>query len=60
MGKNCIDLELLRKDLMDYFGTAMEACPIAVMELSDVERASDEELICLARKNGLDLRKYEL
>ena len=36
----------LRSDLIDYFGTAMSSgFPMAVIELSDVERASDAELI---------------
>ena len=54
-----IDTQRLRKDLMDYYGTAMTGgLPMAVMDLSRVERASDRELIELARKKGVDLRKY--
>lgn len=50
----------LRSDLIDYFGTAMSSgFPMAVIELSDVERASDAELIRIARRAGFDLRKYE-
>ena len=41
-----IDIDKLRKDMLDN-------CP-------DIERASDEELIEMAQKQGIDLRKYEI
>lgn len=53
-----IDIERLRRDLIDYFGTAMSVLPTAMMELSQVENASPEKLIEIAWKNGFDLRKY--
>ena len=36
-----IDTDSLRADLMDYFGTAMASNPIAMMNLIEVENASD-------------------
>lgn len=53
-----IDVERLRRDLIDYFGTAMSVLPTAMMELSQVENASPEKLIEIAWKNEFDLRKY--
>ena len=53
-----IDVEKLRKDLIDYFGTAMSFMPIAMMEISRVEKATKEELIKIAKENGVDLSKY--
>ena len=54
-----IDVSRLRRDLMDYFGTAMHnGFPMAVIDLSQVERASAQQLAELAMKNGLDIRKY--
>ena len=54
-----IDVIRLRRDMKDYFGTAMySGFPMAVMDLSRVERMSDRELVELAQKNGVDLRKY--
>ena len=53
-----IDFERLREDLINYFGTAMSYYPQAVIELSNVERASDSELISIALKNGFDLEEY--
>ena len=54
-----IDIRRLRRDLEDYYGTAMfSGFPMAVMEVSKVERMSDQELVDLAQKNGIDLRKY--
>ena len=54
-----IDIEKLRNDLIDYFGTAMASgFGMAVMDLSRVERASDEELINIALDCGFDLNDY--
>ena len=53
-----IDYEKLRKDLIDYFGTAMSFSPMAIMDLSRVESASDDELVEIAKRNGFDLNKY--
>lgn len=54
-----IDIEKLRRDLIDYFGTAMASgFGMAVMDLSRVERASDEELINIALDCGFDLNDY--
>ena len=54
-----IDYEKLREDLKDYYGTAMSFMPMAVVELSQVERASNQKLIELALKNNFDLSDYE-
>ena len=54
-----IDMDRLRRDMKDYFGTAMfSGFPMAVMDLSRVERMSGRELVELAQKNGVDLGKY--
>lgn len=54
-----IDIEKLRRDLIDYFGTAMASgFGMAVMDLTKVERASDEELINIALDCGFDLNDY--
>ena len=53
-----IDIEKLRSDLMEYFGTAMGFFPVATMDLIKVQNASDEELINIALKNNFDLNKY--
>lgn len=55
-----IDGDKLKKDLVDYFGTAMfNASPLAMFELEKVQRASGNELIEIALENGFDLSKYE-
>ena len=53
-----IDIERLRNDLIDYFGTAMQYNRIAMMDLINVERASYEELINIAIRNGFDINDY--
>ena len=55
------DYVRLRRDLMDRYGTAMfSGFPMAVMDLSKVERASDEELLHIADREGINLGKYEM
>lgn len=54
-----IDIERLRRDLIDYFGTAMyNGSPQAIIELSKVENASPNELISIAINNGFDINDY--
>ena len=60
MCKN-IDINKLRDDLINYFGTAMfNASPLAMIELSKVEKANDKQLIEIAIKNNFDLKDYEI
>ena len=54
-----IDTDELRRDMMDNYGTAMySGFPMAVVDLSNIERASDEELIRRAQREGVDLSEY--
>lgn len=54
-----IDVDRLRRDIKDYYGTAMfNASPISVMDLSQIERASDLEIIEIAQRNGIDISDY--
>ena len=48
-----LDIAVLRKLLMDYYGTAMQSFPMAVIELSNIEDMSDDEIIVEAQKIGL-------
>lgn len=56
-----IDFDMLRNDLIDYFGTGMAAgistCTYGIIE---VENASDEELLRIANREGLNLQRYFL
>ena len=54
-----IDFERLRKDLINYYGTAMSSgIAMATADLIEVERASNEELIIIARRSGINLSNY--
>ena len=54
-----VDIESLRKDLIDYYGSAIfNASPLAIIDLTEVENASDEKLIKIAIANNFDLSKY--
>ena len=54
-----IDVDRLRRDIKDYYGTAMfNTSPISVMDLSQIERASDLEIIEIAQRNGIDISDY--
>ena len=57
-----IDIEKLREDLKDdcygaFFGGGFGG---AMMESFDIGRASPEELIDIAQRNGIDPSNYEL
>lgn len=53
------DYEKLRSDLRDYYGTAMLAgFGVAMMDLSKIDKASDEELLRIAKKEKMNLSKY--
>ena len=52
------DVRQLRRYMKGYYGMAMfNEFPMAVMDLSKAEHMSDLELVELAQKNGVDLRK---
>ena len=53
-----IDINKLREDLINYFGTAMGMFPMAIMDLNEVYNATDEELITIAIKNNFNLENY--
>lgn len=56
-----IDIDDLRRDMMDYYGSAMSSgFPMAVMDLTRVERASGEELVQMATAAGMDIRMYSV
>ena len=57
-----VDVEALRKDMKEecygaYFGGGFGA---ALIESFEVESASAEQLIRMAQKQGIDLRKYQV
>lgn len=54
-----IDVDKLRKDLIEHFTVAMFiVSPVAMLDLSKVERVSNEEIIKIAIENKFDLNKY--
>lgn len=53
-----IDVDELRKDMREdcmgaFFGGAL-------MEAGDIDRASDEELVEIAQRKGINLRNYQV
>lgn len=55
-----LNIDKLREDLLDYYGTAMfNASPLAIIELTKIEKASNEELIEIALNNNFDLNEYK-
>lgn len=57
-GDSLLDYERLRGDLINYYGTAMQYFPIAVMEVSKVKNASEEGVLDMAEKAGFDINDY--
>ena len=57
-----IDIEQLREDLKQealgaFFGGGFGG---ALMEASDIDHASDQELVDMAERQGIDLRDYQM
>ena len=56
-----IDIDALRRDLIDYYGSAMfSGMHAAMMDLTKVENASPEEVVEIALENHFDLSKYQV
>ena len=54
-----LDIERLRRDLIDYFGTAMtNGWGMAEIDISDIQDASPEELKSIAIEYGFDINDY--
>ena len=54
-----IDVDKLRKDLIEHFTASMFiVSPVALMDLTQVENASDEEVIKIAIDNKFNLNNY--
>ncbi|SEQ67727.1 hypothetical protein [Butyrivibrio sp. TB] len=56
-----IDFERLRNDLMTEYGaqSAVFSGVFGFMKMCDVQDASNEKLIEMARREGLDIDKYK-
>lgn len=53
------DSDMLRHDLLDYYGTAaFNGFPAAMMDVFAVERMSTDELWSQAQRNGFRMEKY--
>lgn len=53
-----IDIMSLRRDLIDFFGTAKESNPAATADLIVVENADVNGLLSIAEEVGFDLENY--
>lgn len=60
MARNSIDIERLKRDLMDYYGTAAHSgFDMAIIDVVDVENASPDKLIDMAIRAGFDIEDYQ-
>ena len=56
-----MDYERLRKDLIDYYGTALPfGFGVVTIEIEKIKTASNEELIVIAQKCNFDLTSYKI
>jgi len=54
-----ININQLKKDLIDYYGSAMtEGFPQAAMDVSKIEQATENELLSIASKLNINLKNY--
>lgn len=55
------DAHKLRSYLIDRFGSAMTAgFDMAIQELTEVSNAGEEELVEIAKKNNIDVTRFEI
>ena len=55
-----IDFDKLRKDLSDdRYAASFASIPEMIMEAWEIESLSEEELLDLARREHINLRRYE-
>ena len=55
---NDIDFDSLRNDLINYFGTARSNYPVAIVDVINVESASDIELLNIINSTDLNIFNY--
>lgn len=55
-----IDIDRLRDDLINYFGTAIYYNPMAIMDLEEVKKVDEKKLIEIALDNKFDLERYKI
>lgn len=55
-----LDYSRLRRDLVEYFGTALSYNPCAIFNVNKVQNASEEELKKIAISNGFKLSNYTI
>lgn len=54
-----IDINALRDYMREYYGAAVFAgMPAAIIDVTKVELASDDELVKIAMKEHIDLSKF--
>ena len=55
-----IDYESLKEDLVDEFGARMTSITggLGFCDMCEAEDVSNEELLAMAKREGMDLRKY--
>lgn len=55
-----IDFEKLRKDLIDdRYAASFAGIPEMIMEAWEIESLSNEEILEIARREHINMRKYE-
>ncbi len=55
-----IDVDNLRDDLRDYYGSATGCSPMAMADVVAVDSMSDNEVVQKAVENGFNLYDYEV
>ena len=58
MDTSNIDISLLRRDLIDYIGSASSFMPYALIDVTELETASDEEIVGKALSFGFNLNNW--
>lgn len=55
-----IDIDRLRSDLTDYFGSAVYDNPFAMADVVNIDNVPDISIVRIAIENGFDLNDYSI
>ena len=56
-----IDIDQLREDMLNNYGTAMfNGFPMSLVDIQKIEKATDDELVIMAKKEKINMFEYRM
>lgn len=60
LDEKSLDIKRLKEDLVDYFSTAINPFDVDLFGVEEIEYASSDKLINIARNNGFNINHYKI